>query len=1167
MFLLLLPAPALAACSPAACDSGYTDNGVTCSGNTCTRSCTRYACENWKDFGYESKSLPRVDDSYRHEATNSINIGTDTTKCYKVTGSGGGWISGDIVPDDYCENRGYGDCDAVVQTFFKGTSGHEWYNGMSGWTDGCYPSYKVLEIGFGGCGSSFNCAPADSAMGTRTIYVAPDSTLCNSIGWNNCDTDGYGESIRVAVTASWVEDTGTYRDSCEDDYDHYSPIENLDAGTIYLDIDEGDAVFRQSDKSCHFTYCGDGSCDANENCNTCSQDCGSCASCGDGSCNGGETQSSCCQDCGCPSGYSCSSNNCQPVCTPAGCDSGFSDSGVGCSGNSCTRSCYQYNCGQWSDFAFASHDLPKIDDSYRNEKTSGLKIGSDTTKCYRVTGSGGGSISGDIVPADYCEQMGYGDCDAVVQTFFKGYAGHEWYNGMSGWTDGCYPHTKVLEIGLNGCGSSFNCAPADSAMGTRTIYVAPDQSICNNIGWDKCDTDGYDELISVAVSANWVDDAGTYRQSCVNDRNHYSPITDLDGGTMYLDIDEGIAQNIYRNKVCSTGCGDGSCNGGETCYSCSQDCGGCCGNGVCESQFGESPQTCASDCISVPVCGDGSCDPGENCDQDDCCDGSVVDLNTDDDNCGYCDNSCGTDKTCIGGMCIYTGYCGDGYCSSTETKSSCFTDCASCTSGPCCDTSSGNYLPSTHVCDSTYGNWEYGCPWGTGTGNDAGKRIQKRYCAGDGAYCTGATAWGSWTVYDSCSSSEQCSSGVCIPDSTTPSCDVVNGASDKCSAECLCSAGEGDCDSDFDCEAGLICAEDVGSNYGFSSTVDICEVPFTGVPYDDPDYCLSRVCAEGEGDCDFDYECQSGLVCQYDFGEFYGFAGWVDVCEAIDRGCHQGAPGDVSYCTPACPCDLGEGPCYSDYYCETGLFCSDISSTGYGYPNGTKICDFLGGSTPIHKSMYTAELVPGVSGSSSLSATGNNINVAEIPIVGPFPVGNGIYIRGSAHFGSLSHPVSSKGDVTKNPCYVQGILDKDELLQKIPHFNVVITDRSSGAFHNEVFNMHILFTKKYGKACPVVYENRKYNFCAKVCRNPGDIIKNPPVPVDYPIPIPVSIIQKIIDGLGLTGPQPWGPFNDWNYPEPIPIVDTAIVAAGVLIVAKVIGNIISIFFLGTPIPG
>jgi hypothetical protein len=50
-------------------------------------------------------------------------------------------------------------------------------------------------------------------------------------------------------------------------------------------------------------FCGDGSCNGDETCDTCTEDCGDCPIefCGDGSCNGGEDCSSCSEDCGtCP---------------------------------------------------------------------------------------------------------------------------------------------------------------------------------------------------------------------------------------------------------------------------------------------------------------------------------------------------------------------------------------------------------------------------------------------------------------------------------------------------------------------------------------------------------------------------------------------------------------------------------------------------------------------------------------------------------------------------------------------------------------------------------------------------------------------------------------------------------------------------------------------------
>jgi uncharacterized protein YkwD len=52
-----------------------------------------------------------------------------------------------------------------------------------------------------------------------------------------------------------------------------------------------------------------------------------------------------------------------------------------------------------------------------------------------------------------------------------------------------------------------------------------------------------------------------------------------------------------------TSCGDGACNGGETCESCAGDCGPCgptCGDGTCDP--GETQENCASDCGSPTGC-------------------------------------------------------------------------------------------------------------------------------------------------------------------------------------------------------------------------------------------------------------------------------------------------------------------------------------------------------------------------------------------------------------------------------------------------------------------------------------------------------------------------------------------------------------------------------------
>jgi hypothetical protein len=55
-----------------------------------------------------------------------------------------------------------------------------------------------------------------------------------------------------------------------------------------------------------------------------------------------------------------------------------------------------------------------------------------------------------------------------------------------------------------------------------------------------------------------------------------------------------------------------------------------------------------------------------------------------------------------------------------------------------------------------------------------------------------------------------------------------------CSAACPCDEGEGDCDNDSECKSGLICAKDVGSSYGATSTVDVCQKSSGGSPTPPP---------------------------------------------------------------------------------------------------------------------------------------------------------------------------------------------------------------------------------------------------------------------------------------------------------------------------------------------
>ena len=139
-------------------------------------------------------------------------------------------------------------------------------------------------------------------------------------------------------------------------------------------------------------------------------------------------------------------------------------------------------------------------------------------------------------------------------------------------------------------------------------------------------------------------------------------------------------------------CGNGRCEGGETCASCPRDCGSCCGNGRCEPGYGENPSTCYRDCGR---CGDGVCTAGYEDDAScyaDCgsCGDGVCTAGHEDDASCYADcGSCG-DGVCTAGYeddasCYADcGSCGDGVCTAgRENASSCYADCGSCGDGVC----------------------------------------------------------------------------------------------------------------------------------------------------------------------------------------------------------------------------------------------------------------------------------------------------------------------------------------------------------------------------------------------------------------------------------------------------------------------------------------------------
>ncbi|MFC1612738.1 hypothetical protein ACFL23_00205 [Patescibacteria group bacterium] len=163
-----------------------------------------------------------------------------------------------------------------------------------------------------------------------------------------------------------------------------------------------------------------------------------------------------------------------------------------------------------------------------------------------------------------------------------------------------------------------------------------------------------------------------------------------DCGSCSLKIDGAVcnANSECANNYCvhgkcrssSTYCGDSNCDTGETCDDCSDDCGlcskpdgsDCVNSGECKNWHCVHGK-CRS---SETYCGDTFCDRGESC-------SSCT------SDCGACSlkdtgETCGANSECKNNHCVHSKcrssetYCGDTFCDSGETCVDCVKDCGQC---------------------------------------------------------------------------------------------------------------------------------------------------------------------------------------------------------------------------------------------------------------------------------------------------------------------------------------------------------------------------------------------------------------------------------------------------------------------------------------------------------
>ncbi len=183
------------------------------------------------------------------------------------------------------------------------------------------------------------------------------------------------------------------------------------------------------------------------------------------------------------------------------------------------------------------------------------------------------------------------------------------------------------------------------------------------------------------------------------------------------------------------------------------------------------------------------------------------------------------------------------------------------------------------------------------------------------------------------------------------SCGLPPGHGSFCRDCGPCAAGQGDCDNDAQCATGLSCVDNVGTQFGFNANVDVCMVgggeppPSCPWPLGHGHYCRDcGPCPAGQGDCDGDAQCGAGLTCSNDIGAQFGFNANIDVCVAGD-GPPPPPPavcpwplGHGHYCRDCGPCAAGQGDCDDDSQCATGLTCANNAGADFGFSPNVDVC-------------------------------------------------------------------------------------------------------------------------------------------------------------------------------------------------------------------------------------
>jgi hypothetical protein len=883
-----------------------------------------------------------------------------------------------------------------------------------------WDAYCVSEVEEFGCGScsgySGDCCASNGSPGcsdgTVTSCVCAQDAYCCDTTWD-------------AMCASEVEEFGCGQ---------------CGGGTNFCPGYGGTSSCCTPDNTCGWD--GDGLCDCDGTCSWDDSDCGGGSFCGDGVCDNDESCGTCADDCGsCGGGGDCCSDNGTPGCDDAGisacvcaqdaycCETKWDDI---CAGEVDEFGCGQ--CGGGSDFCPGYGGTSSCCTLANGCGWNDDNICDCDGTCPWDSGDcgGGGSFCGDggcdadescgLCPQDCGSCAGDGDCCAANGTpgcldaaIAACVCADDAFCCETEWDDVCVD--EVSDLGCGQCGGGSDFCPgytgSSSCCKTGNPCDWANDNICDCNGscaWDGGDCGGGepcgDGICAVDEDcATCPDDCGWCGgdgdccadngtpgcdnpavESCVCADDAYCCETKWDG------ICAGEVESMGCGSCNGTGpeCGDGSCDAGEDCQVCPEDCGPCGGTGSCcepqDTPGCDNPTlqacVCAQDsfcceftwdgiCVEEVAefgcgscdgggCGDGQCTEDESCLScpDDCgpcagsgccsphpepgCDDGLAQACVCEQDAFCCetewDEICVNEVTSLGcGVCDGGPACGDGQCQGGENCEVCPQDCGECAgAGDCCapQETPGCSNPDIQACVCALDDYCCSTQWD----DICVEEVEGEACGScapcqpqcGGKACGGDGCGGSCGT---CAANESCQNGKCVEGACQPQCAGKTCGPDGCGGSC------GDCQPGKTCNNGKCVGGCVPDCNGKQCGADGCGGTCGSCP---PGlFCNAGHCQQ---------QCQPDCV-----GKKCGGDGCGGTCGSCPPGFFCTADGHCdAQCQPDCAgnqcgddgCGGSCGTCPPQYNCNNGHCTQNCVANCNGKQCGDDGCGGSCGNCP-----------------------------------------------------------------------------------------------------------------------------------------------------------------------------------------------------------------------------